>query len=73
MEKALELLRTELKRKPPEIPDFTNKPSLALPKSKKTNQIVKKINQSTKTNQNTKAHQSTKKVSESVKKTKPKR
>jgi tricorn protease len=73
MEKALELLRTELKRKPPEIPDFTNKPSLALPKSKKTNQIIKKINQSTKTNQSTKAHQSTKKVSESVKKTKPKR
>jgi tricorn protease len=33
MDKALELLKAELKRKPPEIPDFTDKPSLPLPKS----------------------------------------
>jgi tricorn protease len=48
MEKALELLRTELKRNPPEIPDFTDKPSLALPKSKKDRESVDRTNQKVK-------------------------
>jgi tricorn protease len=64
MEKALELLRSELKRKPPEVPDFSDKPSLALPKSKKPmkGQSVNKKEQSIKKT----AGQSTKKTTQSV-------